>query len=97
LDSHFGIVSPRRHGYDTVDAIRAMRDRRATVFMALGGNFAAASPDTAVTEAALASCDLTVHVSTKLNRSHAVPGAVSPILPCLGRTEADRQAAGAQF
>jgi molybdopterin-dependent oxidoreductase alpha subunit len=74
-----------------------MRDGRATVFMALGGNFAAASPDTAVTEAALASCELTVHVSTKLNRSHAVPGATSLILPCLGRTEADRQATGAQF
>ena len=65
--------------------------------MAVGGNFAAASPDTAVTEAALAGCALTVHVSTKLNRSHVVPGATSLILPCLGRTERDRQAAGEQF
>jgi molybdopterin-dependent oxidoreductase alpha subunit len=80
---------PTQHGYDTVEAIRAMRDGKARVFLALGGNFAAATPDTAVTEAALASCELTVHVSTKLNRSHAVPGATSLILPCLGRTEDD--------
>src|SRR3954469_5378153 len=66
LDDHFGIVSPREAGVDTVDAIRAMRDRRAKVFMAMGGNFASATPDTAVTEAALRSCSLTVQVSTKL-------------------------------
>jgi molybdopterin-dependent oxidoreductase alpha subunit len=92
-----GVAMPRDRGLDTVEAIRAMRDRRATVFMALGGNFAAASPDTEVTEAALASCELTVHVSTKLNRSHAVPGATSLILPCLGRTERDVQRTGEQF
>jgi molybdopterin-dependent oxidoreductase alpha subunit len=97
LGDTLGIAMPLQRGHDTVEAIRAMRDGRAQVFMALGGNFAAASPDTAVTEAALASCSLTVHVSTKLNRSHAVPGATSLILPCLGRTETDRQATGAQF
>ena len=70
LDDRFGIVSPREHGVDTVDAIRAMRDGRAKVFMGMGGNFASATPDTAVTEAALRSCSLTVQVSTKLNRSH---------------------------
>jgi molybdopterin-dependent oxidoreductase alpha subunit len=74
-----------------------MRDGRVRVFMALGGNFAAATPDTEVTAAALARCALTVHVSTKLNRSHTVIGATSLILPCLGRTERDRQAAGEQF
>jgi molybdopterin-dependent oxidoreductase alpha subunit len=97
LGETLGIGMPRQRGYDTVEAIRAMRDGRAKVFMALGGNFAAASPDTAVTEAALASCDLTVHVSTKLNRSHGVPGGEALILPCLGRTETDQQATGAQF
>src|SRR6186713_546664 len=56
LDTEFGIVSPRKHGMDTVDAIRAMRDRRASVFMGMGGNFAMATPDTEVTEAALRSC-----------------------------------------
>jgi molybdopterin-dependent oxidoreductase alpha subunit len=88
---------PTARGHDTVDAIRAMRDGRARVFASLGGNFAAATPDTAVTEAALAACALTVQISTKLNRSHAVPGRTALILPCLGRTERDRQAAGEQF
>jgi molybdopterin-dependent oxidoreductase alpha subunit len=97
LADRLGIGMPAARGHDTVDAIRAMRDGRARVFMALGGNFAAATPDTAVTEAALRSCDLTVQVSTKLNRSHVVPGKVALILPCLGRTERDRQRGGDQF
>jgi molybdopterin-dependent oxidoreductase alpha subunit len=97
LGETLGLTMPTSRGFDTVEAIRAMRDGRARVFMAVGGNFAAASPDTEVTEAALASCELTVHVSTKLNRSHAVPGGTSLILPCLGRTELDQQATGAQF
>src|SRR3954453_9669473 len=91
LDSRFGIVSPREHGVDTVDAIRAMRDGRAKVFMGIGGNFAMATPDTAVTEAALRSCSLTVQVSTKLNRSHEVHGRTALILPSLGRTHRDIQ------
>ncbi|MGA5464764.1 FdhF/YdeP family oxidoreductase [Mycobacterium sp. NPDC050041] len=91
LDAHFGIVSPRDHGVDTVDAIRAMRDGRAKVFMGMGGNFALATPDTAVTEAALRSCSLTVQVSTKLNRSHIVHGRTALILPSLGRTDRDLQ------
>jgi len=89
LDSRFGIVSPRRHGYDTVDAIRAMRDGRASVFFAMGGNFASATPDTAVTEAALRACALTVQISTKLNRSHVMHGRTALILPTLGRTDRD--------
>ena len=92
LDARFGIVSPREHGLDTVDAIRAMRDGRAKVFMGMGGNFASATPDTAVTEAALRSCALTVQVSTKLNRSHVVHGSTALILPSLGRTDRDVQA-----
>ena len=91
LDAHFGIDSPRKHGVDTVDAIRAMRDRRAKVFMGMGGNFATATPDTAVTEAALRNCSLTVQVSTKLNRSHVVHGRTALILPSLGRTDRDIQ------
>ncbi|GAA2994709.1 FdhF/YdeP family oxidoreductase [Actinokineospora diospyrosa] len=97
LDTEFGITSPRSHGLDTVGSIRAMRDGKAKVFMAVGGNFASASPDTAVTEAALRACDLTVHVSTKLNRSHVVHGRTALILPTRGRTERDEQAAGEQF
>jgi molybdopterin-dependent oxidoreductase alpha subunit len=79
-----------------VDAIRAMRDGRAPVFMALGGNFVAAAPDTDVTVAALRRCELTVQVSTKLNRSHAICGETALILPTLGRTERDVQASGEQ-
>jgi molybdopterin-dependent oxidoreductase alpha subunit len=97
LGDRLGIAMPAARGHDTVDAIRAMRDGHVRVFMALGGNFAAATPDTAVTEAALRSCDLTVQVSTKLNRSHVVPGRAALILPCLGRTERDRQRGGEQF
>ena len=91
LDAQFGIVSPRKHGMDTVDAIRAMRDARASVFMGMGGNFAMATPDTDVTETALRSCALTVQVSTKLNRSHVVHGTTAIILPSLGRTDKDLQ------
>ena len=89
IDSRFGITSPRRHGYDTVNAIRAMRDGRASVFVGMGGNFASATPDTAVTEAALRNCALTVQISTKLNRSHLVHGRTALILPTLGRTDRD--------
>ncbi|MBF6471951.1 MULTISPECIES: FdhF/YdeP family oxidoreductase [Nocardia] len=89
LDREFGITSPREHGFDTVAAIRAMRDGRAKVFFGMGGNFVSATPDTAVTEAALRGCALTVQVSTKLNRSHVVHGRTALILPTLGRTDLD--------
>ncbi|MBF6158010.1 FdhF/YdeP family oxidoreductase [Nocardia cyriacigeorgica] len=91
LDREFGITSPRAHGLDTVNAIRAMRNGKARVFFGMGGNFVAATPDTEVTEAALRACDLTVQVSTKLNRSHVVHGATALILPTLGRTDLDIQ------
>ncbi|QHE69463.1 FdhF/YdeP family oxidoreductase [Rhodococcus sp. WAY2] len=97
LDTEFGITSPREHGLDAVDSIRAMRERRASVFMAMGGNFVSATPDTDVTEAALRNCSLTVQVSTKLNRSHLVHGRTALILPSLGRTDKDVQATGKQF
>ncbi|MGH6655120.1 MAG: FdhF/YdeP family oxidoreductase [Actinocrinis sp.] len=97
LRDEFGFEPPREHGMDTVDSIRAMRDGRAEVFVALGGNFAAATPDTAVTEAALSGCALTVHIATKLNRSHVCHGREALLLPCLGRTERDQQAGGEQF
>ena len=96
LDQEFRIRSPRAHGVDAVDAIHAMAEGRARVFFGMGGNFAAATPDTEATEAALRSCELTVHVSTKLNRSHLVHGERALILPCLGRSEIDLQAAGPQ-
>jgi molybdopterin-dependent oxidoreductase alpha subunit len=97
LRDEFGFEPPRAHGLDVVRAIRALRDGDAKVFFAMGGNFVAATPDTDVTEAAVRRARLTVHVSTKLNRSHVVTGARALILPTLGRTEKDRQAGGEQF
>jgi molybdopterin-dependent oxidoreductase alpha subunit len=96
LDTEFGIEAPRKHGFDTVDSIRAMRDGQASVFMAMGGNFVSATPDTAATEIALRNCALTVQVSTKLNRSHVVHGRTALILPTLGRTDLDLQSTGKQ-
>ncbi|MGW0643373.1 FdhF/YdeP family oxidoreductase [Streptomyces badius] len=97
LDKEFGITSPRHHGMDVVRSIQALRDGEAKVFFAMGGNFVAATPDTTVTEAAMRRARLTVHVSTKLNRSHAVTGTRALILPTLGRTDKDVQAGGKQF
>ncbi|MEV0264410.1 FdhF/YdeP family oxidoreductase [Streptomyces sp. NPDC050617] len=97
LEKEFGFAPPRAHGLDVVRAIRALRDGDAKVFFAMGGNFVSATPDTDVTEAAVRRARLTVHVSTKLNRSHAVTGARALILPTLGRTERDTQAGGDQF
>jgi len=97
LDARFGIQSPRKDGHDTVDAIRAMRDGQAKVFIGMGGNFSSATPDTGVTEAALRRCALTVQISTKLNRSHIVHGKTALILPTLGRTDKDFQAGGKQL
>ncbi|MFD5816659.1 FdhF/YdeP family oxidoreductase [Streptomyces sp. NPDC127038] len=97
LEKEFGFKPPREHGYDVVRAIGALRDGDAKVFFAMGGNFVSASPDTHVTEAAMRRARLTVHVSTKLNRSHVVTGARALILPTLGRTERDLQDSGEQF
>ncbi|MEU7632182.1 FdhF/YdeP family oxidoreductase [Nocardia sp. NPDC049220] len=87
---------PREHGLDTVSAIDAMHAGKVKVFVGMGGNFAIAAPDTAYTFDALRTCDLTVQVSTKLNRSHLVHGTRAVILPCLGRTEKDEQRGGIQ-
>ncbi len=96
LQQVFGFDPPRQHGFDTVGAIAAMHAGRAQVFFGMGGNFAAATPDTATTWAGLRQCALTVHVATKFNRSHLVHGRKALVLPCLGRTEIDVQAAGPQ-
>ncbi|WP_020497815.1 FdhF/YdeP family oxidoreductase [Sciscionella marina] len=97
LEKRFEMPMPREHGFDTVDAIRAMNAGDVRVFFGVGGNFVAATPDTEATEKGLRDCDLTVQVSTKLNRSHAVAGRTALILPTLGRTERDRQEGGDQF
>jgi molybdopterin-dependent oxidoreductase alpha subunit len=97
LGAEFNFEPPRRHGYDTVNAIQAMHCAQARVFFALGGNFLSATPDTEYTAAALRQCRLTAHVSTKLNRGHLITGEQALILPCLGRTETDIQRGGPQF
>ena len=96
MDAVFGFRSPRRHGHTVVQAIGAMERGEARVFLGLGGNFAVAAPDPIRTFAALVRLDLTVHVATKLNRTHLLPGRESLLLPCLGRTEIDGQAGGRQ-
>lgn len=97
LEKEFTFKAPRKHGYDVVDAIEAMHQKKARVFIGMGGNFLSATPDTEYTARALQNCDLTVHVSTKLNRSHLIHGKKALILPCLGRSEKDAQESGIQF
>ena len=97
IDAEFHFKSPREHGFDVVQTIKAMHSGRVKVFFGMGGNFLSATPDTEFTAQALRNCSLTTHVSTKLNRAHLVTGRTALILPCLGRTEVDRQASGDQF
>ena len=97
LDSYFHIQTPREHGYDTVEAIEAMNEHKVKVFIAMGGNFISATPDSEFTGKAMQKVPLTVQVSTKLNRAHVVTGNRALILPCLGRTERDEQIGGEQF
>ncbi len=97
LGKEFHFTPPAKHGFDTVKTIEAMHDGRVKVFVSLGGNFLSATPDTNYTSEALSRCRLTVQISTKLNRAHLITGQQALILPCLGRTERDRQASGEQF
>ncbi len=96
LDQVFAIKTPRQAGYDVIGSIDAMHQGLVKVYFAMGGNFVAASPDSDFTYEALQRCELTVQVSTKLNRSHLICGREALILPCLGRTEIDQQAFGPQ-
>jgi molybdopterin-dependent oxidoreductase alpha subunit len=97
LGREFDFTPPSKHGYDSVNGVRAMRDGRAKVFVGVAGNFVRAMSDSAVTEDALRRCRLTVQISTKLNRSHTVCGEIALILPTLGRSDRDVQVTGEQF
>ena len=97
LQSNFNFTPPHQHGYDVVDSIKAMHEEKAKVFFAMGGNFLSATPDTTYTAEALRKCKLTVHVSTKLNRSHLVHGSEALILPCLARSDKDVVNSQTQF
>jgi molybdopterin-dependent oxidoreductase alpha subunit len=94
LEKEFAVPMPRRHGHNVLGAIGAMLDGSAQAFIGLGGNFVRATPDTPIVAAAMRRQKLTVNIATKLNHSHLVPGEVSYVLPCLGRTEMDRNAKG---
>ena len=97
LKEVFHFDPPTKHGYDVVEAIKAMHENKAKVFIGMGGNFISATPDTVYTAEALQKCNLTVHVSTKPNRSHLIHGKQALILPVLGRSEEDFQKSGHQF
>ncbi len=98
LEKSTGIRSPEKHGFDSVEAVKAMENGSGKVFLAMGGNFLSAMSDTNRTSSALKNCNLTAHVSTKPNRSHLITGKIGLILPCLGRTEEDTSdVVGKQF
>lgn len=97
IERVYGFKPPQHHGYDVVEAIHAMHEGKAKVFFAMGGNFLSATPDTEYTAEALRRCELTVHVSTKLNRSHLVHGREAMILPCYGHSDLDVMNGEAQF
>ncbi|NUS46067.1 MAG: FdhF/YdeP family oxidoreductase [Gemmatimonadaceae bacterium] len=97
LGKEFAFSPPQKHGYDTVETLRAMHAGTVKVFLAMGGNFLSATPDTAYTAEALRHCTLTAHVAIKLNRSHLVTGDDALILPTIGRSERDVQGGREQF
>ncbi len=97
IQKEFKFDPPREHGWDVVEAIKAMHRGDAKVFVAMGGNFLSATPDTDFVADALRKTNLTVQISTKLNRSHLIHGKRAIILPCLGRTELDLQKGKDQF
>ena len=96
IEKAFGFRPPPHHGHDAVNAMKAMVDGRAKVLVCLGGNFSIALPDPDLSYQGMRNLDLAVHLNTKLNRSHLLIGKKSIILPVLGRTERDVQAAGGQ-
>ena len=96
LESMFHFKAPRDRGVNVVRTCEGILDGSMQALIALGGNLARSVPDCARMEAAWPRLRLTVHIATKLNRSHLSPGAVAFILPCLGRTDRDQQDSGPQ-
>jgi molybdopterin-dependent oxidoreductase alpha subunit len=94
IEQVFGFTVPRKHGHDVGLALEAMVAGQSKALFALGGNFVAASPDTARISAAIRQLPLTVQISTKLNRSHVVHGQQAYILPCIARSEEIRAGSG---
>jgi anaerobic selenocysteine-containing dehydrogenase len=96
IEKVFGFRPPQHHGHSVVDTLQAMIDGKSKVFISLGGNFAAATPDTNITFEVMRRLQLTVCINTKLNRGHMVHGKDALILPCLARSDIDMQAGGRQ-
>ena len=97
LGKEFDFEPPREHGTDSVETINKMRAGEIKVFVALGGNLVGAISDTNAAVAAMENTEMSVQISTKLNRSHTVTGREALILPTMGRTEIDIQESGPQF
>jgi len=97
LEKNFDFTPPTENGFHVVDSIRAMAEGKVKFYMGLGGNLLSAGPDTEFTATAFQKCELTVQISTKLNRNHLIAGATSIILPCIGRTEIIPTTAGDQI
>ncbi len=96
LSELYHFEPPTWTGHTTVDACKAILDGEVRAFIALGGNFIRAIPETEAMEAAWRKLRLTVNIATKLNRSHIIHGEIAYLLPCLGRIEVDEQASGPQ-
>ena len=96
LAEQYGFEPPREDGLNTVGTCEGVIAGTVHAFLQLGGNFLRAAPETEALERAWSKLRLTVHIATKLNRSHLVPGEVCYVLPCLGRSERDVQASGPQ-
>jgi molybdopterin-dependent oxidoreductase alpha subunit len=94
MEHELGVSLPRVPGHNVVQSIGAMLSGEARAFIALGGNFARAVPDSQLIAGAMRNLDLTVNIATKLNHGHLLAGRTSFILPCLGRTEIDRNSKG---
>ncbi|MFC6267979.1 FdhF/YdeP family oxidoreductase [Frigoriflavimonas asaccharolytica] len=97
VEENYNFTVPRAHGFDVVESIEAMQKGEGKIFFGLGGNFLSATPDTKYTAEALQKCELTVQISTKLNRGHLITGKEAIILPTFGRSDADIQKGIPQF
>ncbi|WP_275630217.1 FdhF/YdeP family oxidoreductase [Pseudomonas sp. 273] len=96
IEQVLGFKPPAEHGHDAVQAMQAMIDGSAKALICLGGNFAVALPDPGQCFPAMGKLELSVHIGTKLNRTHLLVGKHSFLFPCLGRTELDVQEGGPQ-
>lgn len=97
LQAFYGFNPPRKHGYDVVRAIKAMHEEKVKLLFCMGGNFLSATPDTTYTANAIRKLNLTVCVSTKLNRTHLIHGQEAIILPTLSRSDIDMVNGEIQF